>query len=374
MKVHVRSNTADPQWVSNQPVVAVGSLLGERPEVCNICLNGLGLEDEVRMMPCGHVWHTECIDTWLELRASCPSCRSEFPVSNRVLEVSRVNFRGFLFYIEGSPSLASSFCFEALMDPEDDEARLGSAENFPSSFGTFRSWLGVDEEEWFRSLDGNSGGDQPSSGSATQRENLGEAPILSGVTPPVCFGQRRILPVPVHGERTEGMLLPMAILSGAQPVHVEEAGGGERTAQEAEGEGAEDPHIGQSPEGEGGRQGEGEARSSNDVWYEPAQSPSTPTGVASAADSVEELVAAIVAEDTHGGASGELGGARVPDSEESHENGGGEDGEGGRETAGETERAPDSRAFLLPRRLTSWTGVRYEYNPTGLSADREGRW
>ncbi|CAM8921862.1 unnamed protein product [Rhodiola kirilowii] len=40
---------------------------------CNICMN----EDEVGFsrMPCRHVFHTLCVETWLRISSSCPFCR-----------------------------------------------------------------------------------------------------------------------------------------------------------------------------------------------------------------------------------------------------------------------------------------------------------
>lgn len=54
--------------------------LGERspsftaPE-CTICLDSLVEGDEVRRLKCGHVFHAECIDSWLVKVAACPLCR-----------------------------------------------------------------------------------------------------------------------------------------------------------------------------------------------------------------------------------------------------------------------------------------------------------
>ncbi|KAK1303284.1 RING-H2 finger protein ATL44 [Acorus calamus] len=43
---------------------------------CPICLAEFAEGDEIRALPqCGHVFHVSCVDTWLESRASCPSCR-----------------------------------------------------------------------------------------------------------------------------------------------------------------------------------------------------------------------------------------------------------------------------------------------------------
>jgi len=55
----------------------------ETEETCAVCLNKLKMEDGVRdLMNCDHVFHTECIDKWLEHghenenhNQTCPLCK-----------------------------------------------------------------------------------------------------------------------------------------------------------------------------------------------------------------------------------------------------------------------------------------------------------
>ncbi|XP_020583164.1 RING-H2 finger protein ATL74-like [Phalaenopsis equestris] len=43
---------------------------------CSICLNQIETGERVRFMPnCGHGFHVECLDRWLAVRPSCPTCR-----------------------------------------------------------------------------------------------------------------------------------------------------------------------------------------------------------------------------------------------------------------------------------------------------------
>lgn len=43
---------------------------------CPICLTEFVEGDEMRVLPqCGHVFHVNCVDTWLGKHSSCPSCR-----------------------------------------------------------------------------------------------------------------------------------------------------------------------------------------------------------------------------------------------------------------------------------------------------------
>ncbi|CAL5059131.1 unnamed protein product [Urochloa decumbens] len=46
--------------------------------MCAVCLEDVRRGEAVRRMPaCGHVFHKECVDMWLESHATCPLCRRE---------------------------------------------------------------------------------------------------------------------------------------------------------------------------------------------------------------------------------------------------------------------------------------------------------
>ncbi|KAK7244303.1 hypothetical protein RIF29_39123 [Crotalaria pallida] len=43
---------------------------------CVICLNNFGEDDSCRVLPmCKHIFHSDCIDKWLIIHATCPICR-----------------------------------------------------------------------------------------------------------------------------------------------------------------------------------------------------------------------------------------------------------------------------------------------------------
>ena len=44
-------------------------------ECCPICLLEYADGDELRVLPCNHYMHTQCLDAWLVNNPSCPSCR-----------------------------------------------------------------------------------------------------------------------------------------------------------------------------------------------------------------------------------------------------------------------------------------------------------
>ncbi|XP_011622162.1 RING finger protein 44 [Amborella trichopoda] len=51
--------------------------------ICTICMYEMDFGTvDVRVMPCSHRYHGECIATWLANRSSCPVCRYQLPTAN----------------------------------------------------------------------------------------------------------------------------------------------------------------------------------------------------------------------------------------------------------------------------------------------------
>jgi len=50
---------------------------------CVVCLTNFEAGCRVRVLPCGHVFHTGCIDEWLGRDPHCPLCRTGLPTATR---------------------------------------------------------------------------------------------------------------------------------------------------------------------------------------------------------------------------------------------------------------------------------------------------
>ena len=66
-------NHPSTQWMPSMPT---GTFCGgEKETICTICLDELANGVVVRELPCGHLFHKECVDPWLmQRKQTCPMC------------------------------------------------------------------------------------------------------------------------------------------------------------------------------------------------------------------------------------------------------------------------------------------------------------
>ncbi|XP_008780234.1 RING-H2 finger protein ATL16-like [Phoenix dactylifera] len=60
---------------------------------CAVCLNEFQDEEKIRVLPnCFHVFHIDCIDTWLQTNANCPLCRSDITTTSPIPDDRLMDF------------------------------------------------------------------------------------------------------------------------------------------------------------------------------------------------------------------------------------------------------------------------------------------
>uniref|UniRef100_A0AAV1UKP6 RING-type domain-containing protein n=1 Tax=Peronospora matthiolae TaxID=2874970 RepID=A0AAV1UKP6_9STRA len=65
------------QQVQQLPVVTVTASMVQASEnaSCPVCLSAFQVHSHVRLLPCFHRFHLECIDPWLLEKPQCPVCK-----------------------------------------------------------------------------------------------------------------------------------------------------------------------------------------------------------------------------------------------------------------------------------------------------------
>lgn len=66
---------ADKVKITNLPLTTVTENMIDGIDECAVCKDDYTLGEQVKQLPCKHVFHPVCVDPWLELHDSCPICR-----------------------------------------------------------------------------------------------------------------------------------------------------------------------------------------------------------------------------------------------------------------------------------------------------------
>jgi len=57
--------------------------LPETSGECSVCLMDFEAGSKLRVMPCSHYFHEQCIFSWLQLNHVCPLCRFPLPTEKK---------------------------------------------------------------------------------------------------------------------------------------------------------------------------------------------------------------------------------------------------------------------------------------------------
>lgn len=55
----------------------------DQQEKCTICLSEFEDGEDVRRLPCMHLFHIECVDQWLTTNKKCPICRVDIEAGSK---------------------------------------------------------------------------------------------------------------------------------------------------------------------------------------------------------------------------------------------------------------------------------------------------
>ncbi|CAD8158221.1 unnamed protein product [Paramecium octaurelia] len=52
-------------------------MMGKSNRQCSICCNQFQKDELITQLPCKHIYHKSCVDSWLQSSTKCPNCRSD---------------------------------------------------------------------------------------------------------------------------------------------------------------------------------------------------------------------------------------------------------------------------------------------------------
>ena len=77
-------NPTDMQIINELPETTIEdvSKLDQEKKDCVICLENFKNKDKAIILPCIHLFHNDCIKSWLKKHNSCPICKFEISRNN----------------------------------------------------------------------------------------------------------------------------------------------------------------------------------------------------------------------------------------------------------------------------------------------------
>lgn len=69
--------------------VSSDDLLEASNKECVVCLGDQKVGDQATKLPCGHLFHGACLEEWLRIHGTCPTCRYELETDDKTYETER---------------------------------------------------------------------------------------------------------------------------------------------------------------------------------------------------------------------------------------------------------------------------------------------
>jgi hypothetical protein len=84
---------ASAETIKNLKIITTMKEHVDKHKECAVCKVEYTEGEEVILLPCDHLFHSECIKTWLQMHNTCPICRYEFPTDDKDYERLRQSRR-----------------------------------------------------------------------------------------------------------------------------------------------------------------------------------------------------------------------------------------------------------------------------------------
>ncbi len=107
----------------------------EAADPCSICIDGFESGDDCRRLPCGHLFHKECIDEWFDRSSQCPLCKHKLKESEddeeEKIEIGHTNVSTITVQVKPQEELEQPN--EDIDDYTDDESECDLDESVGTS-------------------------------------------------------------------------------------------------------------------------------------------------------------------------------------------------------------------------------------------------
>ncbi|KAL7166338.1 hypothetical protein ACSBR2_037085 [Camellia fascicularis] len=120
-----RFSGIDKAVIESLPFFRFSSLKGSKQGLeCVVCLSEFEDTEVLRLLPkCGHAFHVNCIDNWLESHSSCPLCLYKFDV----VELMNCTYTNSLRYTRNPSNLLEDPNLEFFVQRSSSRFNLGSS-------------------------------------------------------------------------------------------------------------------------------------------------------------------------------------------------------------------------------------------------------